>query len=257
MQQGLGKITVSGYIRMLNKAVKDMGLIWPSHDDVFAYMVSLKDNNKSYSHRLNSRNLMTHLMYFYGDPIEIPRERKPKRVIKNILNEEEIKTLFKATKTIREKAIILTLAYSGLRVSELSNLTPRDLNFENRQITVRQGKGSKDRIVNITDACAKTLKKYISDKQSAMDDIIFSKQPIIRRTLKRITKRTDITKRVHPHSLRHSLATNLLLKGCDLVTIQKQLGHSDVKTTTVYLQLTDELQKQKYNEYAPQYAEVV
>lgn len=156
MQQGLGKITVSGYMRMLNKAVKDMGLIWPSHDDVFAYMVSLKDNNKSYSHRLNSRNLMTHLMYFYGDPIEIPRERKPKRVIKNILNEEEIKTLFKATKTIREKAIILTLAYSGLRVSELSNLTPRDINFENRQITVRQGKGSKDRIVNITDACELT-----------------------------------------------------------------------------------------------------
>lgn len=253
-QQGLGPVTVGGYMRMLNKAIKDLGVLFPTHDEVTAYMVKLKDDGKSHSHRLNSRNLFMHYLSFLGDPIDIPRERKPKRVIKSYYTVEEIQKLLSVTKTVRERAIILTLVSSGLRVSELSNLTPRDIDLERRQIQVRQGKGSKDRVVNITPECSNILNQYIREKMIGEDSKIFSKQQIIRRTLKRIAKRTDIKKRIHPHGFRHSSATQLLVAGCDLITIQKHLGHSDVRTTAmVYLQVTDEMMKKKYDEFSPKY----
>lgn len=75
----------------------------------------------------------------------------------------------------------------------------------------------------------------------------------MRRTLKRIAGRSGTPKRIHPHIFRYSLATNLLLNGCDLVTIQNQLGHSDIRVTMLYVQFTPKILRRQYDAFCPDY----
>jgi site-specific recombinase XerD len=252
--QGLGPITVSGYMRMIRKTVRDMGVIFPTRDQIVEYMMALKTNGKSFSHRLNSRNMMLHWAYFHGITVEIPRERKPQRVLKNIPTVEDVKNLLSVTRTARERALILTLIRTGLRVSELSHVTISDIDYTGKKITVVQGKNSKDRIVNTTDDCLEALKQYLEKKKPKPGEYIFSKPQIIRRTLKRIAKRTTVVGKVNPHSFRHGYATHAILNGLDLITIQHQLGHSSALTTSkVYINMTQDQQKKKFEQYAPVY----
>ncbi len=252
--QALGAVTVAGYMRMLKKLVRDMNAIVPTKEQALEHIMKLKHENKSYSHRLNSRNLMLHWCYFHGFHVELPRDRKPLRVLKNIPSIEDVKNLLSVAKTEREKALLLTLIRTGLRVSELSHLTTRDIDFENKQITVVQGKNSKDRIVNVTMDCLEALKVYLAKKKPKENEAIFSKPQIIRRTLRRITKRTSVTGRTHPHAFRHAYATHAIYQGLDLITIQHQLGHSSALTTSrVYINMTEAQRKQKYEEFAPTY----
>lgn len=75
----------------------------------------------------------------------------------------------------------------------------------------------------------------------------------MRRTLRRIARRSGTPKRIHPHIFRYSLATNLLLNGCDLVTIQNQLGHSDIRVTMLYVQFTPKIFRRQYDAFCPDY----
>ncbi len=158
-----------------------------------------------------------------------------------ILNRSELRTLFKAPALLKHR-ILLTLIYSaGLRGREVINLKISDIDFERKTIHIRQSKYKKDRIVPLSDYMANGLKKYLAVEHPHI--FLFNGKAtdgrysikglswVMRQTL----KRTNISKQVSLHSLRHSYATHLLEDGVNIVSVKKLLGHANITTTMIYL----------------------
>jgi len=200
-------------------------------------------------------------MQFLGTQIKLARPKKPRRIIRDYLTEKEIREIIRNCRGLREKALILILAYSGLRAREVCALKVSDMNLAERSILVRDGKGSQDRIVHVSEGCVKVLRKYLSLNHKAKDGFLFMSKTnshslspyALRKIIKRIAKRTALEKRVYPHLFRHSLATNLLINGCNLLAIQEQLGHRNIQTTLIYLHSTPLIRRAMYDRFCPRY----
>jgi len=178
--------------------------------------------------------------------IKIPHPKRNK-TIPIVLTIEEMKKIIEATYNIKHKLIIKLLYGCGLRVSEIINLKKEDIDFNEGLIKIRLAKGKKDRFVNIPISLKKELENYCSLNN---EDILFPSArggklttATIRKIIKNSCKKAEIKKQVHPHTLRHSFATHLLEQGTDLRIIQKLLGHSDIKTTQIYLSVSNQLIK--------------
>lgn len=179
------------------------------------------------------------------------------------LNEEETHALIEsARENIRDYAILRTLAYTGVRVSELCNLEIEDIDFSQGIIQVRSGKGDKDRIVVLEEKTAEALKNYLAvryRKKSKTNKIFISRKgcaisPLsVERLVKKYAKKAGIVKKVTPHVLRHTLATTLLNHGADIRFIQTILGHASVSTTQIYTHLDNESLKKMYMKTKPEY----
>ncbi|MEF2175990.1 MAG: site-specific tyrosine recombinase/integron integrase [Candidatus Absconditabacteria bacterium] len=174
----------------------------------------------------------------------------------NYLEEKEIEKLLlmpdeyekKHIKKIRDKTILLILFGSGLRVSELINLKHNNIKLESNQFWVI-GKGSKLRAVFMIEKAKKALEEYLNMKASDSEYIFSSlsnnnvNKPLNRVSIEKIVKRyarlAGIQKKVTPHTLRHSFATSLLLKGADIRSVQTLLGHSSITTTQIYTHIAD------------------
>ena len=167
---------------------------------------------------------------------------KRDRKIPNILSAEEVRRMIEITNNIKHKLIIKILYGCGLRVSELTNLRKEDIDLEENLIKINLSKGRKDRFVKIPSSIKEELKNYMSLTNS---EILFESAregklttATIQKIVSNSAKKAGIKKRVYPHLLRHSFATHLLEQGTDLRIIQKLLGHSDVKTTQIYTQVS-------------------
>lgn len=191
-----------------------------------------------------------------ADKIELARTRR-KQV--TFLSEEEIERLF-ATPDIaslagmRDRAILELLFSSGLRVSELVGLDRDHINLKRREFMVR-GKGQKDRPIFISPTAADRIQKYLDARQDNTRPLFIrfagSKKVDLSGNFHRLTARSvqrmvgryarlaGITKHVSPHTLRHSFATDLLMNGADLRSVQALLGHSNISTTQIYTHVTD------------------
>lgn len=186
----------------------------------------------------------------------------PKTVRKQVtfLHFEEIQRLLEqidlsAEEGVRDRAIIELLFSSGLRVSELVNLNRDHVNTKRREFMVR-GKGQKDRPVFVSDAAAKWVEEYLAMRMDNLPPLFlsYSRNNIsstsgdyrrlgarsIQRMIGKYTRLAGITKHVSPHTMRHSFATDLLMNGADLRSVQSMLGHSNISTTQVYTHVTDE-----------------
>lgn len=160
-----------------------------------------------------------------------------------------------ALRGLRDKAILELFFSTGLRVSELCSL-PRDINLKQDEISVR-GKGEKVRVVFLSDEAKKAIQAYL-DKRDDMDDALFvqirtGKSKLAKggrdslrltsRSVERIVKhyaiKAGISKKVTPHVIRHSFATDLLRNGADLRSVQMMLGHANIGTTQIYTHVTD------------------
>jgi len=153
-------------------------------------------------------------------------------------------------KALRDRAILLLLFSTGLRVSELCSLT-RDINYSSGEFSIR-GKGSKVRVVFISDEAKRAIDEYLK-KRKDMDDALFvkvgdesgkgEKEGLARRSIERIVKhyaiKAGISKKVTPHVIRHCFATDLLSNGADIRSVQMMLGHSNIATTQIYTHVTD------------------
>ncbi len=201
-----------------------------------------------------------------ADKIELARTHR-KQV--NFLDKDELDRLFTQpdTKTInglRDRAILELLFSSGLRVSELVNLNIDHINLKRREFMVR-GKGQKDRPIFISQDSADWINKYLemrSDNSKALFvrykgnravDQSGNHLRLTARTIQRLVSnyslRAGITKHVSPHTLRHSFATDLLINGADLRSVQAMLGHSNIATTQIYTHVTDIHLKQIHEKY--------
>lgn len=162
---------------------------------------------------------------------------------------------------LRDKALLETLFSTGLRVSELSKLKIEDINLAKPEFTVR-GKGSKVRLVFLSDTARHWLKKYLDNRHDPNPYLFIglskinasdSDKPITPRSVERLVTRyaklAGIMKKVTPHTLRHSYATDLLLNGADIRSVQAMLGHSSITTTQVYTHITDNQLRDVYQAF--------
>ena len=172
---------------------------------------------------------------------------------------DEVERLFDATKgstldVLRDKAILTTLFSTGMRVSELCALNRGEIDTKRGELSVR-GKGGKIRLVFLSDETRKNIQDYLA-KRSDVDEALFIRIPksktfskdsdlrLTVRSIQRIIKKYSIKagivgKKISPHTLRHSFATDLLRNGADIRSVQAMLGHSSVTTTQIYTHVTD------------------
>lgn len=203
-----------------------------------------------YLSKRNIKSLAPHM-------IELPKTHR-KQV--TFLHVDEVERLLAEIKTdtdagLRDRAIIELLFSSGLRVSELVGLNRDHVNTKRREFMVR-GKGQKDRPVFISQTAAEHLENYLAVRTDSLVPLFISYSRntqnldtsgdyrrltprSIQRLVSRYAKLAGITKHVSPHTMRHSFATDLLMNGADIRSVQNMLGHSDISTTQVYTHVTD------------------
>ena len=167
---------------------------------------------------------------------------KRNKTLPNILTINEVKKLIESSKNVKHKLIIKLLYGTGLRVSEIVNLEKKDILINESMIKVVLGKGKKDRFVKLPDSIKNELENYskIGNSKYLFESNRGGKltKATVQAILRNSAKRAKIKKRVYPHLLRHSFATHLLEQGTDLRVIQKLLGHSSIKTTQIYTQIS-------------------
>lgn len=236
VDRGLSKVTAGGYCRSVSIALRRMKKFVPQYQNIKTYIGWMYEKNYSYNHVVNTSLGLEHYTRFKGDVIKIGRPKKPKRVIQDVLSESEISRLIASARTIRAKAIVSLLAYSGARNNELCNIKVEDVDLGGNQVTIRDGKNRQDGVVNIAPECTKILIEYLKEYPREKDKFLFTtlvrKRRLstgdVRKTLRTTALRANIGRRVYPHALRHSLATNLLNRGASLMMIQQQLRHRQI-----------------------------
>ncbi len=171
---------------------------------------------------------------------------KTTRTIPQVLSKGEIQRIFDSTVTLKQRAMLMVAYSAGLRASETARLKITDIDSSRMLIRVEQGKGNKDRHTLLSQVALETLREYW--KQYRPKDWLFPKDtdplehvPVatIQTAFKRAKRRANLRKPASCHTLRHSFATHLLEAGVDLHTIQVLLGHSSIRTTTVYLHVSN------------------
>jgi len=199
--------------------------------------------------------------------VDLPRAAK-KQV--TFLHFDEVSRLLSEIPTdtetgLRDRAIIELLFSGGLRVSELCNLNRDSINLARREFMVR-GKGKKDRPIFIDQTTAEHIEEYLNARTDTLPALFLnnsSNQNIpdtsgdfrrlsprsIERIIGKYTRQAGITKHVTPHTLRHSFATDLLMNGADIRSVQSLLGHANIATTQIYTHITDPHLKEVHDKF--------
>lgn len=218
-------------------------------EEINAYIVHLIDTRGISSCQ---QNLRINSIKFYFEKVlglerkcyEVKRAKR-ERTLPDVLSKEEIKSILDATGPDIRLFCMFSLLYSaGLRISELLDLKPHDINVSRSLIRVRQGKGRKDRYTLLSKPLVRKLTEYT--KLYKPQEWLFERykgepftESIVSKKLKEAAKEAGITKRVYPHLLRHSFATHLIEQGTDLKIVKELLGHNQLKTTEMYVHIAD------------------
>ena len=226
---------------------------------------TLKKSTQNY-HLIALRSFLKYLAR--QDISSLPSEqielaKQSKRTVE-FLEAEELNRLLQVAKKkaigiigLRDFAILELLFATGMRVSELANLKIEQINLKRDEFTVR-GKGDKPRIVFLSDSSKEALKSYLSKRHDPSPFMFVSHDrakagrknsgSITSRSIQRIVERdateAGITKKITPHTLRHTFATDLLLSGADIRSVQSMLGHESITTTQVYTHITNKQMKE-------------
>lgn len=238
--------------------------------DYLKYLDSLKYQNKSISRNLSS------IRTFYSYLVEIKmldnnvfkRVKNPKvsKKLPNYLSIVEVENILDeleedTKENIRNKCLFELLYATGLRVSEVSNIKLKDIDFLEKSIRVL-GKGSKERIAYYGDVANNLLNKYLQVRSEFLIkgeiDYLFinniggklSRQSI-ENIINKIMLKSSVNHKISPHTLRHTYATHLLDNGADLRSVQELLGHENLNTTEVYTHVSNDRLRNEYLKYHP------
>lgn len=247
-------------------------------DQIREYLKYL--DKKKYAKTTISRNLST-LRHFYSylvvkkevplNPFKLVKNPKKDKKLPNFLQPNELQKIFDSidTKTplgLRNRLIIELLYATGIRVSELTNLKLKNIDYQNKEIRII-GKGNKERIVFYGEYAAYYLNLYLKESRNKLLKNKDSEYLLINNIGTNLTSRgvEDIIKKVvneaalkhniSPHVLRHTFATDLLNNGADLKSVQELLGHSSLSTTQIYTHITNERIRSIYLKTFPRQSE--
>lgn len=217
---------------------------------IIDYMSYLKTVHQvSYSKcKMTAQSVAFFFRHVLKRPYDVPSKLYPKREFKlpNFLTKEEMQKLIESCRSPKQAAIIELFYSSGLRLDELRMLKMTDIDSKNNRIFVRCGKGRKDRVTLLSKRVVETLRYYYVAQEVKPKVYLFEGQkpgePMwagsIQHSVRLAYKYAGLSHKGHKvHALRHSFATHLLDAGIDIHTIKELLGHSDIKTTMVYLHL--------------------
>lgn len=237
------------YFREFQQYFAGRNLRYIRPEEINAYIVHLIDTRGISSCQ---QNLRINSIKFYFEKVlglerkcyEVKRAKR-ERTLPDVLSKEEIKSILDATGPDIRLFCMFSLLYSaGLRISELLDLKPHDINVSRSLIRVRQGKGRKDRYTLLSKPLVRKLTEYT--KLYKPQEWLFERykgepftESIVSKKLKEAAKEAGITKRVYPHLLRHSFATHLIEQGTDLKIVKELLGHNQLKTTEMYVHIAD------------------
>ena len=222
-------------------------------------------SKKSVARKISSCRAFFRFLYREGkiklNPFEhILTPKLGKRLPSFLYPEEVVKLLdavnLKLKNGLRDLAILELIYASGMRVGEIAKLKAGDIDFESGEVLV-QGKGDKERIALIGSHAVDSVRKYLELKPKGEKSLFLGRRGTIltsrsiERMIRKYAKKAGISKRVTPHTLRHSFATHLLEGGADLKIVQELLGHSSLSTTQIYTHLTKEKLKSVYDKTHP------
>lgn len=238
---------VDKFLKITNKPVEEL-----DQEDVRNYLASMFDEKSKNTIMLAAASLkffFTEILKKEVGEIKMPKKDKK---LPEVLTKDEVSKLLNSAETKKSRLILSLLYSSGLRVSELVNLKPSDINFSENIGWVRSGKGSKDRMFSLSQNLTSELNEYIKRKENTK--YLFSQnEPLTTRNIQKIVKnlrnRAEIGKKITPHTLRHSFATHLLESGTDIRMIQALLGHSSLNTTQIYTHISSDQIKKIQNPF--------
>ena len=193
------------------------------------------------------------LVFFYSEILGKKFDIKTPKIAKKapiVLSKQEVKQMIESTENQKHRLLISLLYSTGIRLSECVNLKINDLELNENVVWVRKGKGAKDRFVLLSEKLAGDIGSYIRDTPN--ENYVFSgrngilSKRNVQKVISNAARKVGISKKVSPHTLRHSFATHLLESGVDIRKIQVLLGHSNLATTQIYTTVSKtELQKIK------------
>lgn len=255
------------YFHYLDKENLDFSDI--IYSDIRFYLIYLKeekkDNNASINRKLSA--LRSFYKYLVNEGIvknnifSLLSGPKRSRKLPRYFEYNELEELFlisdKKTPVGQRDLLLLEMLYAtGVRVGELVHIKESDINLAEKTILIL-GKGNKERYVTYGEYCEEILKMYLKDGRIILNkensDYLFLNQNGghltergVRYILNQLIQKTSIHKKISPHMIRHSFATHLLNEGCDLLTVQKLLGHESIKATQIYTHVTTDRLKEVY-----------
>ena len=256
------------FIRQQNLSFKEI-----EYKHIRLYLMYLKEDKKETNSSIDRKisalkgfsKYLTNEGYIDNNIFSLVNGLKKEKKLPRYFEYNELEELFNVpdirTPLGQRDRVILELLYaSGIRVGELVNIKKNDIDQKDKSITIL-GKGNKERLVRYGQYCAEMLHLYLNDGYNKLNiedtNYIFlnnNGKPItergIRYLLDKIIKNTSVKKNISPHMLRHSFATHLLNEGCDLLTVQKLLGHESISATQVYTHVsTDRLKEVYYSSF--------
>lgn len=261
--KGYSPRTIQRYRRCINTLKKDVGdydLNYFSEAIMRSHMLNGRVNRKWEPATFRTHYFSLKVFfewckrqeYIEKNPmIEMELPKLEKKLPKSLTKQEAIRIL-EVSKNLKYKfrfqryrnyAVFATFIFTGLRKSELLNLKFTDVDIENMTIFVRQGKGAKDRIVPFSQTLKDIYLEYLKERNAIKSNCInffismTNNKPFCNEGLREIKRRIQKVSKIkfNIHALRHTFATLMLEGGCDIYSLSKMMGHSDIKTTTIYL----------------------
>lgn len=261
LHHSLRNITIKGHLDNIKRMLKVLENTNPEKEEVTDYVYEIKNSDKSCSHVSNNISSVEKYMDFKKKLVRYAKPKRPKQFIKETLTEGEITRIIQACKNIKEKALMIILSYSGIRVKSLCDLKLKDVDFGDNTLLIRKSKGRKQYLAHIPSESIKILLRYLEMFPKKNEDYLFTTWTRnnqytgsdIRKMVKVISERANIEKNVSPHTFRHSLASNMLNRGANIILIKEQLGHDWIESTMVYCHSFPQRIKSEYEIYKPSY----
>lgn len=261
--EGLSKKTLKGYkseLHLFNRQCqKATALVTTT--DIRGYLASF---DKAKVGTLGQK--LSVLKSFFGwlvkeeillrDPTaKVNPPKKPKRLPKG-LSIEELETIRESCSTLRQRALLEVMYSTGCRLSEIAGMNREDINIQAMNLKVI-GKGDKERIVYLSFKALFHLKKYLNSRQDDCEALFVTERKPYRRMgnrtiqeeIDKIEMKANISKKLHPHVLRHTYATLSMDAGIELADLQHLLGHSNPGTTLIYSNVSEERKQQAFKKY--------